>query len=296
MTLIKKFSPAFNLSPSFRGLSKHQQPKVRNQAQTGQKVCQLDYRRAHPCASTPHPRSALQKVSRRDVLIFIASVATASVANRAYAQSDSTATEGEENRPESHPISPIKGTPFIPTPKVVTTGENGLKQTDTGIAFIDFAEGEGRRPDWGDMIVLNYILYTINPKTNELVQHDSSDGYKDGYLVHHGNGEHILGLEQMLHTMSIGGRRRFILPQRLAYYQPGFAPIPRSNIGRKKLASDLSKSSGLVVMDVEVLSIWKDPNDRGYYDDLNLTDEELKELIKTLPREEPKPGIPAFYV
>lgn len=261
--------------------------------------------------TVPSPSSPL---SRRQFLIGFATTTafgnflnqsaygqTAPVSEQAIDASSSAATPPSTiSPPKDSKLPPgfsLQNAPFISTPKVVATDENGLKQTDTGIAFIDFAEGDGRTPEWGDIITLHYTLYTINPKNNELVKHDSSFvGNKKGYLVHHGNGEHILGLEQMLHTMSTGGNRRFILPPRLAYYQAGFAPIPRSNIGRKRLSRDLSNSSGLIVMDVEVLRIQKDLSDHGYYSALNLTEEEEGKLFESIPKKKPPPGVPAFYL
>lgn len=277
------------------------------------------------CSSTsPQPLSVLSMtapspmspLSRRQFLICFASTALGTFMNQsAYGQTapvpeqalEESASSAATTAPKST-ISPpkksvtppgfsLQNTPFISTPKVIATDENGLQRTDTGIAFIDFTEGDGRTPEWGDIITLHYTLYTINPKNNQLVKHDSSYvGDKKGYLLHHGNGEHILGLEQMLHTMSTGSYRRFILPPRLAYYQPGFAPIPRSNIGRKRLSRDLSNSSGLVVMDVEVLRIQKDLTDHGYYSALNLTEEEEGQLFDSIPKKKPPPGVPAFYL
>lgn len=168
-----------------------------------------------------------------------------------------------------------------PTPTPTPTELGEVQQANNGVTYVDFATGEGRTPKWGDYVTFHYTLYTINPTTKELVKHDTSYGrMKKGFLVHHGNGEAILGLEQMLHSMNPGSKRRFVLPPRLAYFKAGFIPIPPGARQRRKFSKALEETGGLVVMDVEMLSIQNDPDEsRGYYTDATPTEQELIDKI-----------------
>lgn len=171
------------------------------------------------------------------------------------------------------------------------------KQTASGIIFVDFEEGEGSTPKWGDFVYIQYKLYTVDSTKTKLIEHDSSiNRVKKGYFVHHGNGEHILGLEEMLHSMRRGGFRRCVIPSRLAYFKPGFAPIPTNARARRRLTKALNEGDGNIVMDIQIVSIEKDPEDRGYYSDLVPTDEELLEIMKNLKEEHPDPRLRSFTV
>lgn len=155
--------------------------------------------------------------------------------------------------------------------------------TNSGLKYFDFEIGEGPTPKWGDMVNIKYVAYTITPSGDALVKQDSSDGYgkKYGYLIHHGNGEQIFGLEEAIHSMSAGGRRRAIIPQPIAYSNSNLGPVPASDRKRRKFSEALQEGDGTVVFDIEVIRIWKDPDDRGYYDDLTPTREEMLEIMNS---------------
>lgn len=163
--------------------------------------------------------------------------------------------------------------------------------TKSGVKYFDFAAGEGPTPRWGELLNIDYVVYTISPSGDGLVRQDSSLDYNsEGYLIHHGNGEIVLGLEEALHTMAVGGRRRVIIPEKMAYWKAGFAPVPLPDSKRRKFLKALNESDGTVVFDVELRRIWKDVNDTGYYDDLVLTDEELLQLFDNVREEKAKNG------
>lgn len=153
-------------------------------------------------------------------------------------------------------------------------------QSRSGLKYFDFSSGDGPTPKWGDFINIQYVAYTISPSGESLVQQDSSyDLGRDGYLVHHGNGQLILGLEEALHSMSVGGRRRAIIPRNLAYFKSDLGPVPSRDSSRRKFSRALSQGDGTVVFDIEVLKIYKDPDDRGYYNDLTPTEDEVRALM-----------------
>ncbi|KAI0565058.1 amine oxidase [Gracilaria domingensis] len=154
-------------------------------------------------------------------------------------------------------------------------------QTISGLKFFDFSVGDGPTPQWGDILNIHYVLYTIKPSGDALVKHDSTyDRGNHGYLIHHGNGEHVLGLEEALHTMRAGGKRRAIVPLRIGYSKSGFAPIPLKFRRRKAFIDAINSGDGTVVFDIELRTISKDPDDRGYYTDITPTDEEIIQIFE----------------
>lgn len=150
----------------------------------------------------------------------------------------------------------------------------------SGLKYFDFVRGEGPTPKWGELVNIDYTAYTIAADEQSLIKQDSSYDYGDaGYLIHHGNGEQILGLEEAIHTMSVGGRRRCIIPKKLAYFREDLGPVPLQHRRRKAFSEALNQGDGAVVFDIELRSIMLDSNDRGYYNDLTPTDEEIMQTF-----------------
>ena len=90
------------------------------------------------------------------------------------------------------------------------------------------------------------------------MEFDEFDSDK-GFLVKHGNGRNVPGLDEGLHTMKVGGKRRIIVPPKLGYVSSGLGPIPVGPYGRWKLNRLLDRmveaKGGNVVFDVEMKSI-----------------------------------------
>ncbi|CAN8067034.1 unnamed protein product [Agarophyton chilense] len=154
-------------------------------------------------------------------------------------------------------------------------------QTGSGLKFFDIVVGEGPTPQWGDIVNIHFVLYTISLSGETLVKQESTyDRGEQGYLIHHGNGEHVLGLEEALHTMRVGGKRRAIVPLKVGYSKTGFAPIPLSFRKRKAFLDAVNSGDGTVVFDIELRTISKDPDDRGYYTDITPTAEEIIKIFE----------------
>lgn len=103
-----------------------------------------------------------------------------------------------------------------------------------------------------------------------------------------GNGRLIRGLEEALHTMRVGSRRRIIVPPSIGYSSFGLGPLPSDPFQRRRLgrigqttnvAAQLTRQhyvylhsgkvidlvearTGELVMDVELVSIRDDENDQ----------------------------------
>lgn len=223
-----------------------------------------------PTCSSSNPSS---RPSRRSVLFSLAALATAATLPPHPGQADT------DPQAESPSVSSDSRTTSSPPSAV------GFR-TPSGIQYVEYEKGSGDPPRWGDYVNIDFTLYTILTPQNQLIQHETTFKLnEDGYLVHHGNGEHILGLEEMLHTMRVGGKRRCIIPPSMAYTHSGFAPTPYSARDRNKFLKAINTGDGTVAFDLRVNSIMKDPDNRGYFDDLVLTDEEFAELWAKIKRE-----------
>lgn len=170
------------------------------------------------------------------------------------------------------------------TPALAQTRTNQQPEvgyiTPSGVRFIDFEVGTGDKPKWGDLVKINYALHTISKDGSELRTADTT--FKDPnrfLLVHHGNGEMILGMEEMLHSMRVGGRRRAIIPQEMGYSQTGLGPVPPYHGARKKFINAINNGDGTVVVDLEIIETrpW---DTRGYYTDLTPTPSEVTRMVQ----------------
>jgi FKBP-type peptidyl-prolyl cis-trans isomerase len=94
-----------------------------------------------------------------------------------------------------------------------------MTRLPTGLYYQDLTEGSGLGARDGH--VLN-VYYTGRLTTGE--QFDSNtEG--DGYSFQLGRRQVILGWEQGVQGMRIGGKRRLVIPPSLGYGQRGFPPV-----------------------------------------------------------------------
>ena len=102
----------------------------------------------------------------------------------------------------------------------------------------------------------------------------------------------IPGLDEGLHTMSVGQRRRLIIPPKLGFIQSGLGPLPEMPWNRWKLNSLLqdmiTQRGGELIYDVQLKRILDNEADQGYYEDASLSDEEFAVLRSKLERQADK--------
>jgi hypothetical protein len=91
----------------------------------------------------------------------------------------------------------------------------------------------------------------------------------DPYRLQLGKGQIILGLEEGMQGMKVGGKRRIVIPSSVGYLNKSLEPIPRDFGNRQRLYTTVMNSvrvdrerqalgadlAGVVVMDVELLRI-----------------------------------------
>jgi FKBP-type peptidyl-prolyl cis-trans isomerase len=162
-------------------------------------------------------------------------------------------------------------------------------KTASGLKYIDLQVGTGESPQYGQLCSIQYAAYiklpasakNPNPKP-ELFEKQSA------YLLKHGNGRTIPGLDEGLHTMKVGGKRRLLIPPKLGYIENGLGPIPEYPWDRRKLnqllTSMVEQAGGTVIFEVTLLSAIDDEADQGYYSDDSLSPEDFDTLRKNLQR------------
>ena len=181
-----------------------------------------------------------------------------------------------------------------PVTKSTTSSDVGdgvtLYKTNSGLKYIEIAEGNpgANSPQYGQLVSIAYKAYVklpdIKGQPQKLQEFDSSSAY----LIKHGNGRTVPGLDEGIHTMKVGGKRRLILPAKLGYVAGGLGPVPVSPFGRNKLNKLLDQmvevKGGNVVFDVTLRNIISDEADQGYYGDGSLDPDDFQRLRDNIQR------------
>lgn len=167
-----------------------------------------------------------------------------------------------------------------------SSGDNGggvtMYKTKSGLKYIEIAEGTGPSPQYGQLVSISYKAYVklpdIQGQPQKLEEFDSDSAF----LIKHGNGRTVPGLDEGIHTMRVGGKRRLIVPAKLGYVATGLGPIPESPLGRYRLNKLLDRmvevKGGNVVFDVTMRNVLSDEADQGYYSDDSLSPEDFDRL------------------
>ncbi|CAM9285664.1 unnamed protein product, partial [Choristocarpus tenellus] len=158
------------------------------------------------------------------------------------------------------------------------------KITKNGVKYFDFRIGTGESPRWGQDCVIRYVMYGRSSPDAKLSRIDTSDNNGEHYLFKHGNGHQIKGMEEGLHSMRVGGKRRIVFPSQMGYTVQGLGPYPGDARNRDILAKFVNtfevSPGGEFVLDVELFDCFDDEADQGYYEDEVFSDEELEEALR----------------
>ncbi len=97
--------------------------------------------------------------------------------------------------------------------------------TPSGLQYVDLKEGTGAQPKTGDTVQVKYIGRFENGKIFD------QSGPKD-FFFKLGKGEVIKGWDEGVGTMKVGGRRKLIVPSKLAYGDAGYPGVipPKSTL------------------------------------------------------------------
>ena len=185
-------------------------------------------------------------------------------------------------------IEGVATVPFTTAAPEATSNTGGvtLYKTKSGLQFIDLVQGTGATPRYGNFVTISYKAYIKLPDVKGVASKLDEFDSDAAYLVKHGNGRNVPGLDEGLHTMKVGGKRRIIIPPKLGYVTSGIGPIPVGPVGRWKLNNLLDKmvevKGGNLIFDVEMKSIIEDEADQGYYDDDSLSPEDFERLRENI--------------
>eukprot|EP00588_Corethron_pennatum_P009561 CAMPEP_0194268748 /NCGR_PEP_ID=MMETSP0169-20130528/3013_1 /TAXON_ID=218684 /ORGANISM="Corethron pennatum, Strain L29A3" /LENGTH=298 /DNA_ID=CAMNT_0039010101 /DNA_START=38 /DNA_END=934 /DNA_ORIENTATION=- len=158
-------------------------------------------------------------------------------------------------------------------------------KTPSGLRYRELITGKGLSPSYGQIVSFSYIGYVRVGTGTEKGKPVRFDENKDGYLAIHGSGRIVPGLDEGLHTMKVGGRRRIIISPKLGYAAGNsgtLGPIPEWSFARNKLNKLLDAMvearGGELIFDVDLLRVVDNEADQGYYDDTVVSEEEFEKL------------------
>ena len=98
------------------------------------------------------------------------------------------------------------------------------KKTETtasGLKYVDVVVGKGASPTAGKMVKVHYTGTLENGK-----KFDSSVDRNEPFSFTIGVGQVIKGWDEGVMTMKVGGKRKLIIPPKLAYGEKGRTGIP----------------------------------------------------------------------
>ncbi len=104
-------------------------------------------------------------------------------------------------------------------PGVKPTAEQQVKTTDSGLKYIDLAEGKGPQPKKGQTVSVHYTGWLTDGKP-----FDSSIG-STPIQFPLGMRRVIDGWDEGLLSMKVGGKRKLIIPAPLGYGASGSPPV-----------------------------------------------------------------------
>ena len=156
-----------------------------------------------------------------------------------------TATVAATQAPSATPIaiSP-DDTSATPQPTYPPINLEGAVITESGLQYLELAPGNGRAPEQGDILTMNFIGSL--PDGTEIT--NSKVSGRPVTLVY-GMEEILPGWKEGLGMMKAGGKARLVLPPELAFGETGYGMVPPNT---------------QIILEIELLSVEKPPQPTAY--------------------------------
>jgi len=97
--------------------------------------------------------------------------------------------------------------------------EGDYTTTESGLKYFDIVKGEGETPASGQTVVVNYTGWLVDG-----TKFDSSFDWGEPFAFELGAGNVILGWDEGVATMQVGGKRQLVIPPELGYGDTGSPP------------------------------------------------------------------------
>ena len=151
-------------------------------------------------------------------------------------------------------VTTPQGTPqATPTPYVL----DGATTTDSGLQYLDLKVGDGRSPESGDLVTMNFIGSLPDGTVFANTQTSGKP-----ITAQYDRGQLLPGWEEGLAKMKAGGTAQMVLPPELAFGPQGYGSIPPNTP---------------IILEVDLLSVEKPPQPTSVsQSDLTTTDSGLQ--------------------
>jgi peptidylprolyl isomerase len=151
-------------------------------------------------------------------------------------------------------VTTPQGTPqATPTPYVL----DGATTTDSGLQYLDLKVGDGRSPESGDLVTMNFIGSLPDGTVFANTQTSGKP-----ITAQYDRGQLLPGWEEGLARMKAGGTAQMVLPPELAFGPQGYGAIPPNT---------------QIILEVDLLSVEKPPQPTSIsQSDLTTTDSGLQ--------------------
>ena len=140
--------------------------------------------------------------------------ATTSTASTPTSTAAATSSGGAITAPGARGTATNGNAPGIPA----LSGE--IKQTASGLRYIDEAVGTGATAQTGQTVTVHYTGWLTTGQ-----KFDSSRDRGEPFAFQLGKGLVIAGWDEGVAGMKVGGKRRLIIPSNLGYGARGAAPV-----------------------------------------------------------------------
>ena len=145
-------------------------------------------------------------------------------------------TGGGEIPPGATLIMEIEMVDIVEPVFMTEVDEDDFTTTDSGLKYYDFVEGDGDTPAEGQTVVVHYTGWL-----EDGTKFDSSLDRGQPFSFPLGQGAVIVGWDEGVATMKVGGKRQLVIPAELGYGEAG--------------AGDTIPPGATLVFEVELLEI-----------------------------------------